>query len=401
MFKTEKIEPNYSFIMAPFYLVDNDNLLRNQLLNLNNQSIKCFEVIIPDPHHSKRSWMKDFVERLDFNVIHFPYIPNLKIPKSFDYCIYNNAVLMSNTDKIIIFSDWRFCHHDLIKILLNYQDKDFVGFLWQILYKDHEPIIAREGGGLTPHSKSTINIDIEQAKYMYNTGLFPCIDFETHLVDTFHNSSWGHYCIDKNLWMDVNGIDEVVTNTRHYADLDLNTRLQEYYNKNKKQISIHMLKNVMTRIMHNRGQYFGFSNIELDFKINDIHKNCCFADYQKMNDKQFVEYVVKKIQNQEYKKLYETPYCKNFVNENNNDSLDKKYATIGFICTKCNLIGETPHWYEKSPNARIRSMIGVGSEENLLGRNLKKIEIEIQNKNFDEKISVLNNSWYIKDFYFE
>ena len=33
-------EINYSFLMAPFYLIGDDELLKSQLLNLNNQMDK-------------------------------------------------------------------------------------------------------------------------------------------------------------------------------------------------------------------------------------------------------------------------------------------------------------------------------------------------------------------------
>ena len=56
--KTTTVE--FSFLMAPFYLIGDDELLKSQLLNLNNQTDKSFEVIIPDPHYSKRKWIKEF-----------------------------------------------------------------------------------------------------------------------------------------------------------------------------------------------------------------------------------------------------------------------------------------------------------------------------------------------------
>jgi hypothetical protein len=241
------------------------------------------------------------------------------------------------------------------------------------------------------HSKSTIPISIEDANVLYRDGKFNDLPWESTRVNTFHNSCWGHYCINKDLWLAVNGIDEVATNTRHYADLDLNTRLQEYFRVKKLVIEIPMIKNVMVRMMHDKGQYFGGSNIPLDFKINEDHKNCCFVNTGMMNDKAFVEYVVSKIDKKEYVKLYETKYSEDFVRSNNNYALDKNHATIGFQCLKCGLIGETPHWYEKSPNARIQSLTNIGIGKHKLGRDLNHLNVLMKNKTFEQKVNILNS----------
>jgi hypothetical protein len=380
--------------MAPFYLIGDDELLKSQLLNLNYQTDKSFEVVIPDPHYPKRAWLSEFVKTLQYNIVHFPYIVNPNVPKTFDYGLFNNAVLMSSTNKIITFQDWRFCHPRIIKILKMVDNFKFVGFNWQVLYKDD--CLGLEPRRMNPiksneHSKSTIPISIEDANVLYRDGKFNDLPWESTRVNTFHNSCWGHYCINKDLWLAVNGIDEVATNTRHYADLDLNTRLQEYFRVKKLVIEIPMIKNVMVRMMHDKGQYFGGSNIHLDFKINEDHKNCCFVNTGMMNDKAFVEYVVSKIDKKEYVKLYETKYSEDFVRSNNNYALYKNHATIGFQCLKCGLIGETPHWYEKSPNARIQSLTNIGIGKHKLGRDLNHLNVLMKNKTFEQKVNILNS----------
>ena len=390
-------KPIFSFVMAPFYLIGDDDLIKTQLLNLNNQTNKSFEIIIPDPHYPKRNWISEFVKKLNYSVVHFPYVSNTITPKIFDYCIFNNAVLMANSNKIVTFQDWRFCHHSIVDLLLQFNKYDFVGFNWQVLYKDTFSV-AGSDGGKSHYQKSTIDINIKDAEILYKNGIFPKIKHEISFVKTFHNSCWGHYCINKDLWMLVNGIDEVATNTRHYADLDLNTRLEEFYKRNKKNIEIPMIKNVMTRIMHNRGCNLGGSNITLPYKINDSYKECCFVNTSQMNDKKFVEYVVEKIQKKEFTKLYETKYSKEFVENNKSESLDVKNSTIGFQCNSCKIIGETPHWYEKSPSARVKSLIGIGNDKHKLGRNLISINRCLSNKTFEEKVKILNESWYNEEF---
>lgn len=378
-------EINYSFLMAPFYLIGDDELLKSQLLNLNNQTDKSFEVIIPDPHYSKRKWIKEFCKELEYNLIHYKYETNFKIPRTFDYGIFNNSSLISNSENLIMFQDWRFCHHELVERLkkTNYE---FIGFNWQVLYTEESPLS-------THHPKSTIEISTVESKILYENGIFPFINMEEILVNTFHNSCWGHYCISKRLWMEINGIDEVATNTRHYADLDINTRLQEYFRINNKIIEIPMLKNAMLRLMHNRGNFFGGSNIELDYKINNEHTKCCFVGTSEMNDKKFTHYVVDKIKNEEYSKLYEIEYSEDFKNNNKNESLDDEYCIIGFQCNKCKVVGETPHWYEKSPNCKVEAMFDIGNENFKIGKNIKFINSNLLSKPVETKIEIVNNYW--------
>jgi hypothetical protein len=393
MMRYKRRNIDYSFIMAPFYLIGNDELLKSQLINLNYQTDKSFEVVIPDPHYSKRSWLSEFSKTLQYHVVHFPYVVNPNVPKSFDYGIFNNAVLMAHTNKIITFQDWRFCHPELIKILRQMSNFSFVGFEWQILYKDDCSVKNNN------HENHTMTISVNEANEMYKEGIFPKILLEESKTYKFNNSCWGHYCIDRSLWLEVNGIDEVVTNTRHYADLDLNARLEEYYLRNNKKVEIPMIKNVMARIMHNKGDYLGGSSINFDFKVNTKHRNCCFVinglidgeqPINYTNDKEFMKFTVKNINSGKYKKLYQVDYDADYLN-NNNGEFDTDHATIGFECLKCGVISETPYWYKKSPHARIKSLINIGAGKYKLGRDLNHLNILMENKTFEQKVNILNS----------
>ena len=75
-----------------------------------------------------------------------------------------------------------------------------------------------------------------------------------------------------------------------------------------------------------------------------------------------------------------------------------KNSTIGFQCNSCKIIGETPQWYEKSPSARFKSLIGIGNDKHKLGRNLISINRCLNNKTFEEKVKILNESWYNEEF---
>ncbi len=383
--KTTTVE--FSLLMAPFYLINDDELLKAQLLNLNNQTLLSFEVIIPDPHYSKRSWLKEFCKELNYNLIHYRYTTNSKVPRMFDYGIFNNSSLISNSDRLVLFQDWRFCHHRLLETIKNI-NYDFIGFNWQILYMEKSPNDIH-------HPQNTIEISNNESIELYNKGLFPDLEIETKFVDTFHNSCWGHYCISKSLWLSVNGIDEVCTNTRHYADLDINTRLQAYYKTNNKEIKIPMLKNAMLRIMHSKGHFFGGSNIRLDYEVNQSHLKCCFVNTHKMNDKAFTDFAIEKIKKQEWNEVYRIDYEDLFKNNNKNESLDSEYYILGFQCKNCKVIGETPHWYEKSPLSKIKSLDNIGQENFTLGKDIKLINKELNNKSVQEKIEIVTEIWSI------
>lgn len=369
--------------MAPYYLTENDLLLKSQLFNLNQQTKKHFEVIIPDPHYKKRGWIRDFADKFNYNVVHFPYVSNLKTPKMFDYSILNDAVLMSSTDKLITFQDWRYVHPNLCDILKLFDSMWFVGFQWQVC-------------DLQDHSKSTLPITVDEVKRMIGVGQYPSIPYEIKKIDSFQNPSWGHYCIDKKLWMQVNGVDEVVTNTKHYADLDLYCRLGELYRRKNWSIIVPMVKNVMVRMSHEKGNCFGGSHKPLDYEVNTNFRNCCLKNTGSMNCAKMFDYTVDQIKSGEWIKLYQVPKT-----EGNKDpshvSTDRK-TTIGTQCTKCGVIAETPHWYEKSPQERVKSLIGVGHGDIKLGRNLQTISDVIKDKPFEQKIKILRESWYNQDF---
>jgi hypothetical protein len=199
--------------------------------------------------------------------------------------------------------------------------------------------------------------------------------------------------------MEINGIDEVVTGTRHYADLDINARLQEYFRRNNKIIEIPMLKNAMVRLMHNRGKFFGGSNVELDYKVNIEHTKCCFVATPNISidefthNKKFTHYVIDKIKNGEYSKLYEIEYSEYFRNNNKNESLDDEYCIIGFQCNKCKVVGETPHWYDKSPNCRSEAMFDIGTENFKIGKNIKSINNNLLGETIQKKIELVTNYW--------
>lgn len=361
--------------MAPFYYTEDDILLKSQLKNLEFQKDKTFEVIIPDPHYKKRGYLESFVKNLSYNVVHYPYESNLQTPKSFDYGILNDASLMASSNKLVIFQDWRFCNVQLVQILKKFNNSWFIGFEWQG-YENTTP----------------------SGKKLYEEGVIPSFSCELTHTNTFHNSSWGNYCINKNLWLEINGIDEVATNTRHYADLDMNARLSKCYASKGWVPHIPMVKNGMFRLQHNKGQLFGNSHVPLDYEVNSSHLSCCFVNTGGMNDKQFTHYAFQKIQSGDFIKLYETPYSESFKRHNGNPALDSSLCTLGFQCRKCGVIAETPHWYEKSPDARIASMIGKGVGNIKLGRNLSNISVELNNQSFEKKVEILRSSWYDPKF---
>jgi hypothetical protein len=381
-------EPEVSFIMAPFYLVDDDKLMRSQLINLNYQTNKNFEVVIPDPHYKKRSWLNDFVNSLGYNVVHFPYESNLKTPKMFDYGILNDGALMSSSNKIVVFQDWRYVHHNAVEIIKGFGQSWFITFWWQACYRDK-----------VGTNEFSLQVSTQDADAMYEQGIYPAVNCEISYSNSFnYPASWGHYCMDRVLWMQINGIDEVATNTRHAADLDISCRLQEFWRRRNWTPNIPVIKHIMVRLNHNKGGLFGGSSVPLDYEINNKYMSCCFTRTGEMNDKAFANYTVEKIRNGEWIKLYETPYSDHFKKNNTNPELDSKYATIGFQCKNCGVIGEMPHWWDKSPEARASSLIGIGSGEIKLGRNLLAIHYAICNETFENKVKVLRNSWYNQDF---
>jgi hypothetical protein len=411
MNKDSKQSIKYSFIMAPFYLIDNDDLLKAQLLNLNMQTDTNFEVVIPDPHYKKRSWLKDFCKDMKYKVKHFKHSSHSIVPRTFDYGIFNDAVLMSEGEKIITYQDWRFCHHKLIETLNEFEDFDYIGFKWQVSYLHSSESTSHLLSFMQKHHPNNIiDFSPEDSENMFKKGIFTDIKMNINIFDRFSCGTWGHYCIKRNLWLDVNGIDEVVTNTRHYGDLDFDIRLQNFYRLKNLKIEIPVIENAMVRIMHLKGNYFAGANVELDDLVNQDHKSCCFSKNSNINnlnmdfanDQDFTLYVVDKINKGEFSKLYSFPYLDSFVQNNKiskscqdgRNKLDDEYSIIGFQCKKCNVVGETPYWYEKNSELRVEAMKNIGKYPYVIGRDLKKIDSFMNGKSFLEKIDILNSGIY-------
>ncbi len=383
MIESKKVDPKVSYIMATFFYVD--GLLESQLLNLNNQTNKNFEVVIVDPHFFKRD-ISSLVDKLSYNVIHVPFYANLKVPKCFDYSIFNNGFLLSNTEKVVIFQDWRYVHPNLTSLIIENYSYDFIDLYWQMPGPYYYNIFDNKVMNMEKDDYVG-DSSIDDIYGMLKNGDYVNIDIED-LTNRDSFQSWGHYCINKSLWIEVNGIDEVSTNTKHYADLDINRRLNNYYNSRKKEINIKVYKNVMMRVGHSKhgggDEFRGGSHITLDYKYNKDHSNCNICSSKSLpgiSHDDYYHHVIENVKNGNYYELY------------NSDDL-----IIGFQCKKCNLIGEVPHWYEKIPSLREQALIGVGVGDYKLGRNLKTIQNKIENKTLSEKIDILKDSWYNLDY---
>jgi len=385
----EVSKPKYSFIMAPFYCMEDDWLMKSQLNNLSFITSHSFEVIIPDPHYSKRKWLSEYAKKQKYNIIHFPYVPNTKVPKSFDYAILNHGILMASSETIITFQDWRFVNRNILDVLNSFHQYDYIGLKWQLCIPKEEDLITYN---INNYEKI---IQFDQAQKMLQTGMMPELKEKTSIKNP-PEGIWGHWCISKNLLIEINGIDELATNTKHYADLDLERRLENFYKLKNKPFNVPKIENVMFRTMHQKGNYFGTSNIPIDYNVNQKHLNCCH-NQGGFNDLQHTNYVVDKIKEGQYQQLSVTKYD-DYISKINNPKLDKQHGIIRYYCNKCNLVSETYHWYEKIPFSRIKASVGIGKGDYKLGRNLEKIKLAIENKNFQEKVTILNNSWYEEDF---
>lgn len=384
-------KPILSYLMVPMYYVE--GLLESQLLNLSYQTNQNFEVIIVDPHYNKREKsLQKLFGYLKYNIVYSRYYPHPTIPKQYDYSLWNNCVLLSNTDSVTLFQDFRYSHPELTSFFIINKEK-YLKIEWQVCNGVETNI---------KNGNNFIDINKKDIQDMCLCGIYPeSINIEKK--STILNN-WGHYIINKDLWIELNGIDEHITSLHHYADLDLNARMTNYYDLNEIDKTATTIKNAMIRVAHNRNLSSsklttkfrnGFSTEQFDNITKQPCKEC--SNLHLYGDINYFDYVIELVNSGKYTLIDRKPLCEKFK-ETNNDKLDKKNDFVVVQCNTCYTTSESQFWWIRTKNKKFKASIGIGCGKNKLGRNLSRINEDIQNISAKEKIEILKDSW-TKEYY--
>ena len=235
---------------------NSDWLLCAQLRCLSEQVVKDFDVMLIDPHYSKRvAYVPELAKRYRLNIVHIPYQPNPNIAKQLDCAVFNAAYCYSESPRIVRYSCWRFVRPNFTEICL--ETKTNVDFYFHNC-KPSNPAWAHE---LSGHDTLIWDGGTDYVRWdaIPPEGDMPGAAWTRHSdVDApmklFPDNCYGNYMVPRDQWLAINGTDEVFTNAAHYEDMDFCLRARNAGMKCERRA------HVLYRLHHFYGDYAGRAN---------------------------------------------------------------------------------------------------------------------------------------------
>lgn len=363
--------------MTPAFMVgDGDWLLRAQLRCLSEQKFKDFDVVVIDPHYSKRvGYMGELAALYKLNIIHVPYRPNQRVASRLDCAVFNAAYLFSESPRIVRYSCWRFVRPDFTRICV--ESKTNVDFRFHSIAPpefagrddsndtNHPQSIWKPGSDAVNWNAIPTKAGIDGATW----GADSDIDAPETLMPL---NAYGNYCISRKDWFSINGTDEVFTRTAHYEDMDFTQRAHNAGIKCERKAHI------LYRLSHNYGTHSGRSNQPTDHPLT---KNCdeCEKACHVLEPKRFD---------------IERRLLKNEI-----ECFPEHKV---WVCRKCLLSGPIYHtgchehteWIKGS--RRIQATI---IKKHLIGRNLRILAQDMDGKSLPEKVEIFDRSYHDERYY--
>ena len=352
-----------SLLYPSSYILDDNALMRAQLLNLKRQSNQRFEVVIVDSHYEKR---RDEVEKLrrelKFKVVHAPFDSDTSVPRDLDYSSWNQAALLATGDHVATFLDWRFaspCFVDVLEFAAAHYPGHLIDCGWEILGKTgHSDIIQRQGN---PHAlpRTAANWSDER------TDCYAC---------------YGNFCVGREVFLESGGIDEVFGSSYHFIDVEFATRMQN------RGLKCRVIRNILWREWHDdvKTQSVGFSPAEPRRRPNDNHRRCCMpawlGNYQLQWEAVEALAIAGRLVMQHDSTgwpWYVCPHC-------------GKIWSARWLYGK--QLGHLRHdWRDETARTTTSQRIGLPGQK--LGRDVKRLAAEIADLTLEERIEAIGGSW--------
>ena len=246
---------------------DGDWLLRAQLRCLSEQTFKDFDVLIVDPHYSKRkAYMPELAQHYNLHIVHVPYTPNTYIAKRLDCAVFNAAYCYSESPRVVRYSCWRFVMPDFTAICASVPESvDFY-------FHSCEPKTDEDRLTDTCHDSTIWKIgsdEVHWSEVPQHSGLPGATWGKESDVDAplklFPGNAYGNYMVPRKRWLQNNGCDEVFTNAAHYEDIDFCTRARAAGFQCERRA------HVLFRLHHWYGKHSGRAN---ELPDTQFKKNC-------------------------------------------------------------------------------------------------------------------------------
>lgn len=358
--------------MTPAFFYEGDFLLRAQLRCLSEQEFKDFDVLLIDPHYSKRvGYMNELRERYKLNIVHVPYMPNPNVAKRLDCAIFNAPYCYSESPRIVRYSCWRFVRPEFTRQCV--ASKTNVDFRFHSCSpKDKEHTHPE-----TNHDTSIWDFGSDEVRWQNiprRSGMPGATwgpDSDSDEPDgLFRSNCYGNYMVFREQWVGINGCDETWSATAHYEDMDFCIRAANAGMRCERKAF------TLFRLHHLYGPHSGRANV---FPDHSCKPNCAACEKA----------------------------CE--VIEPNRFDLRRRIGlgevdVIGlvWVCKTCHLCGPV---YSKDCGEHTGSIKSSGMTQATvipkykIGRRLRVLINDMDRQPLSEKIRIYNDSWVNPKYY--
>lgn len=359
--------------MTPSFFFEGDWLLKAQLKTLSEQKNKDFDVFLIDSHYSKRiNLIPEYAEKYNLNLIHIPYKPNLNVAKRLDCAIFNAPYLYSESKRIVRLSCWRFVRPDFTDICIN--SPTCVDFY----FHNCEPKNQSDAHPETGHSMSIWNFGSDEVFWdqIPKCGELGCSWSNHSEVDApaepMPLNCFGNYMIFRDVWLELNGCNEVFTNNEHWEDQDFCMRARNLG------VTCSRKSNKMYRLHHWYGNHSGRSNALPDWSFKQPCEACNVSQLVGKPNR------------------YDIPnrLAKGEIELFENEKI--------WVCKTCHLASAAWSQDEGEATQNILKKKFIKSTilpKYKLGRNLNILADDMNGKSLSEKIEIYNDSWDNEKYY--
>jgi len=334
---------------------ENQDMLRMMLASLKRQTRKDFNVILVDHHYQARKGaVRELRGECDFEVLHMPHFPAPHVAKRYMDCsVFNAGWVMSEAERCVRFSEWRFLKSDFVATLLAEKAEAFVDFYF------HE---IPEGADVWDRERARIKWE--------NVGDYP-EKFE--LFFRTPSNCFANNALSRELWLDVNGFNEVSFNFFHWEDIDYDARCGHAGYSGKR------IPNQMFRIHHQYGSLQNRAKREMELPFKSLCARCEATHSKAVNEIGAVSH---------------PQWVECFSKREGGMGKVEQNGKTWMVCEDCNFIfpalpDDDIVAYASEDKHYKRSPINVSGS----GRNLRRLSDDLKGKRWEEKIEIFNASW--------
>lgn len=331
------------------------DMLRMMLKSLEDQTCKDFDVVLADHHYNARKdTVKELEAKCSFKIHHVPIIPAPHVAKHYIDCsVFNVGWLLSEAERCVRYSEWRFLNPKLTETILGEPKDSFLDFYFHNI-PETPKLWDRDTGLISWDEVPEFNDKVEE--------------MEQIPLNCYANNT-----ISREQWTKVNGFNEVDFNFFHWEDIDYNARCRNAGFVGKR------IPNMVVRIDHPYGHEKNRANRPCEKPFKQPCESCeAMITY--------VRYHIGTPTHLEWGHLFKSRYSQvRSIKRNQREWV---------ACNKCNFIipivntEDLSEYILKDPNYT-KSPANISGS----GRNLEPLVQDLKGKNLQQKLEIYEDSW--------